>query len=194
MSSKNFDTLLNFHTYVPHCVICGKDMQYILTGWGAYNVKQHVPKQRIRIRFIVKDNYLQSVSKKNQIQEKDSTVIELSSNHIINSTVTLSSLTSGELHKTCSTCHCKIITSFNFLKKENFPSLSLIREEVRYVLKGGRPLEIDNNYQSWAWGSEPTYSLRINGKYLLSPVPIDLSKFQDLKHLNKRLATIITFH
>jgi len=190
MNILNFNSLAEFHEYIPQCLICGKDMYYALSLYGKS------PQQRtyslLKYNLEIRDNLAQSKAKKQK--QIAPITIDISSNEIIDGVDLFHNSHNGSLHKICCTCHCKIFTSFQKPEKKGlFPKLILTSEELKYMRKGGKSFELKNWYNAYG-NNTVSCTLKFDGKNLTSPVPIELYKFKDLDHVNKRIGTIITFH
>ncbi len=192
----SFQTLTDLNNYVPTCVICHKTMNIscdiIIASptkkkWASGRDKQHV-------RFAIEYNTLRSLHK--------STVLTLNmgTNEFLEGADIISRLTSEFVFvkKTCPTCDFKIETSCEsrIIKKEKrIPALTLVNEELHFTMRGGKDLRIIKNYKWYPdMADNHLAEIHLNSKKLPSIVPIDFNKFSGFEHLNKRLATIITFH
>lgn len=191
-----FKTPSDLLDYIPNCLVCGKTMNIVIDGmlapvlpskprWGG-------GKENIHLRMILKDGVLRSKHKNHSVSIDASTGLIIDGQDIINRLTTNWTY----VHKMCATCHFKITTIYkegNTKKEKSFPPLTIQQEELHYTLKGGKDIRITKYYNQTGNLTGESATIRLNNKFL-PPMPLDLNKFQDLAHLNKRLATIILFH
>lgn len=175
--------------YVPHCLICGKQLELHLHG-RIYRANDNVAyhKSALHFRLKSKDEYLIGNNKKhsfainpldNEISSGKDTVNDLLVNRVM-------------VNKKCYTCYFSIVTEHPGSKLVNykkFPPLTLKNEEIYFTRKRGKPVSIYQNYHDDS-------TLRTNiviDRRTVPSIYMDFSKFKNLDHLNERISTILTF-
>lgn len=165
-------------------------------------------RSRLRVRVQLEEGLLHSTHKQHKI------TIDPVSNKVIEGLDLVERMLPDIVfaNKSCPTCDFKIAAAYlknpdpknanpwqkfnddfgQLREKECFPPLALREEQVHYTLKGGIDIRILKSYP-WPEPNNITATIILNGKYL-PPAPFDFNKFQDMEHLNKRIATIKLFH
>lgn len=183
---RTFKNIKALCDYIPNCIICSKELHYQIKGMLSAKLHDYRNGKYVSIKLSRQDNILKSKHKSYAV------AIDIESNDIIDGVDIIQRIRSGTLEKTCTTCHFKIETSFIEPIKNKFSATSLTKEDIHYTLKGGKDISIHkwyNNGSSSAWSS----TITINNKSLPT-VTLELDKFSNLEHLNKRISTIILFH
>lgn len=143
------------------------------------------------IKTAINDGILYSRSKLTEF------AINLDDNKIIDGHHIIHRMESNWLYikKTCKTCKFDINTIYKsgtHKEPDYFPPLVLNDESLSYTWKEGRQIDIANYYSSDSITGIQTH-ITINHRKL-SSIPLNFSKFKNLKHLNNRLSTLIVFH
>lgn len=191
---KVFSNLQELIDYVPNCIVCGKVMDIYLKG--SIKVPPILPfilwtLNNITFQLKMKDNLLVGRNKKTSI------AINPVNNNIIEGEEFINHLASNwiTVYKKCRTCRCEVVAKFtgSIIKNlKNFPPLTLAGEEICFTRKNEKPVRIlQNYYEDPSKMGVQTYVM-INNKPVNS-FYVDFNKFKNLKHLNERLSTILTF-
>lgn len=208
-----FKTLEEFINYIPKCVICSKSMQLYIDG-RLSSVSGNKPRwnsgrMRLRVKLDLEESILISRHKQYKIG------INPTTNQVVEGLEFVNRLNEDMIfaNKSCPTCDFKVTAAYlrnpdpkatanqwqkfnsdfgQVHEKDCFPPLALREEQVHYTLKGGIDVKIMKNY-SWPDPTNVQANILLNHKYL-PPAPFDFNKFQDMEHLNKRIATIKLFH
>jgi len=192
----NFQELMD---YVPNCIICGKVMEIHLKGY-------------IRAESLVTSKWWYQDTYHFRLKLKDESLTGKCKNRIIainpiDNTIILGQDTVSQLlanwitvSKKCYTCRCEItakyhgvnLKNYTVTNFKNFPPLTLQNEEIYYTRKREKSVGINQVYNddssllgvstSIIVGYKPTKSLYI-----------DFNRFKNLKQLNERISTILTF-
>lgn len=187
-------TLKELTNYIPNCLVCGKEMGLFLEGKFA-PVSLSKPRwdsgnQRIKIKLALIDNVLHAKHKSHNLS------FDITNNDILEGQDMVNRLMVNTINvnKACVTCHFKINTLYlggNIKKETAFPTLTIQSEELNYMMKGGKSVRIVRNYFN---DKEPAVHIWFDRKHFSEEsIPLDFSKFRNLAHLNKRLATIKVF-
>ncbi len=191
---KVFSNLQELIDYVPNCIVCGKVMDIYLKG--SIKVAPILPfilwtLNSITFQLKMKDNLLVGRNKKNSIAinpiDNDIIAGEEFINHLASNWITV--------YKKCRTCRCEVIAKItgSIIKNlKKFPALTLTGEEICFTRKNEKSVRILQNYYEDSSSLGVKTYIRINNKDV-NPFYLDFNKFKNLKHLNERLSTILTF-
>lgn len=187
---KKFTTLLDFHNYIPNCIICHKPTVISLDGAlypvGA-NARRWSSRERLCLNLSLKDDGFYSNKKK-------AIVFFDFSNKILEGINLVHRFVPHQTHlkKSCNTCHFKIYTD-NFSEaintQESLPAVSLASEEIHYTMKGGKSISVTKYHRY----SNESINIMLDGKSLPSS-SLDFDKFENIEQLSKRINMIKLFH
>lgn len=179
---QKFDTIKQFIDYIPHCIICRKDMQHNMMLHCATEQSSRVIGKTI-IPVAVVDDYL--VSKKPKYNIK----FDIFSNEIQGEEKVINFIRKIDITKYCNTCDLKILSWDVNLHRKVLAPIRIQQESLHYTLKGGRKLQIFKSYNS----DRISLTIYLNNRRL-PDLPFDFDKFVDLDQLNKRINTLLLFH
>lgn len=177
-----FDNINGLVHYVPHCIICRKDMQFNMIAHCATDQKSRVT-GKTTIPLAVVDDFLESKKPKYNLK------IDLNSNEMQGDDKFISLIRHVDFIKYCNTCDLKIFTWNTNMHRQVISTLKLQQESLHYTLKGGRKLRI----LKWYYTDTINLSIHVDNKRL-PDLPFDFDKFVDLDQLNKRINTFLLFH
>jgi hypothetical protein len=191
---KKFTTLLDFHNYIPNCIICHKPTIISIDG-ALYavgdNTRRSSSRARLCLNLHLKDDGFHSNKKavvffdfSNKILEG----IDLVHRFVPHKTY---------LKKTCNTCHFKIYTD-TFIQsintKDSLPEARLACEEIHYTMKGGKSISVTKYHKIDKPGySNESINIMLDNKPLPSS-SLEFDKFENIEQLSKRINMIKLFH
>jgi|SRR6185436_4365103 len=201
MRSLFFTCIKKYINYIPRCLICNKEMQLYIQGTERKTFWRF---DCVYIKTCISDNLLISKSKKYPL------IIDINDNRILTGNEIISAIDIKEysvvyLNKTCSTCKFIIEASYvhpplnitNSINESSpplcredgyFPTVFLDQEELCYTRNRGKNISIKRQHYSQLART----SLTVDGKSVKC-FDLDLSKFNNLNHLNSRISTLLTF-
>lgn len=179
---KIFNNIKDFVNYIPHCIICGKNMNIVLVGLSYSNGKM----EDFSIKINILNNLLLSKNKNYKL------MINIDNNFIIEGHPFINKIGKIHLNKYCKTCNFKIKSGLIYINnKKYFPSFYLRKETICFTRKNHTKIKI-NNFYCYPYNYTLSHNTFINNKKI-NNLKIDIYKFKTLKHLNKRISTFITF-
>ena len=193
---KIFETLQELINYIPHCVICGKEMKLSIEGYVT-PVSPSKPKfgkgsQRVYLKLELKDDILRCK------QDSLNLAIEAATNKLIDGEELVNRLMLHTINvkKCCPTCVFKSVSVYgagHTKKTHCFPPLTLQSEELNYTMRGGKRCLITKHYLSTNSSDEEANCVIWFDRVPLQPIPLDFSKLTSLEQLNKKIKTIVVF-
>jgi len=149
-------------------------------------------KLSINDKFIEPENNLISIENSHYKKPKYNFTIDIVNNQIINGEDFLNKITinGGRINKKCKTCKMSVNTYFSSIGVKKMKIIPPINGyvEMEYMMpKFNKVLILGNSNAS------PLIDIYSNNKVLITNFPLDFSKFNNLKQLNNRIKTIITF-
>ena len=194
-------TIKSLHEYIPQCILCKKEMQIIIDGHFVQSATSSIefihpiisPGNRIHNIFYlnIKNNLFVFKSKHYQFSiDNDNKIIE--GLDIVNN------LTINPFYiiKKCKTCNFMSKFKWNGVNMKTiyfFPPLVQDYECIKYTKNKGKSINIFNYNDKWN-AKNRLSNLYIDGKYIdIQDLCIDFSKIKNLKHLNNKISTILTF-
>lgn len=196
-------TLKELNEYIPHCIICGKDMHLKISGSltkpshfhsSGNTTVLYSARTSIKLKSFLKDGLLHFKDTKDA---NIAILVDPDTNKVIEGMDLLKALSSNwiYLNKNCQTCDCNIATMYTnkeAAKLENFPPLKLTSEKLHYTMKRGKTVFIMKSFYDDATLLGSRTNVLINGKPI-KEINLDLSRYKNLEQLNNRLATIMVF-
>ena len=187
-----FDTLKEYLDYIPNCIICEKPMTFYILGnvRGYYAVNKNYY-NKVSMKMIMVDNLLKSKNKDYSL------IINPETNKITEGVELVNKLRVNILNckKKCATCNFDVYSNYksgNIKNSESFPKINLQSIHVEYMMKNHITVYLSKNRNCY----NNIYSVycSIGGKSMYEfPNSFDFSHFTNLKQLNNRLKTILTF-
>lgn len=191
---REFNTLQELIDYLPHCIICGKNMILYCSGIMKTGYKDiYKGGYNLCLELFKKDDFF--VAKNSKVNF----VINSKDNKIIEGTDIVNQFMTSRMYVTtkCKTCRCYTRSLYNkgCLKyPEFFPKIPLVEEELGFTLSKGKNISIVNS----SWGpkleSVNRHIIMINASMLDLNLDLEFSKIKNLSHLIKKINMILTFH
>jgi hypothetical protein len=183
-----FKTPQEMAEYIPHCLICGKEMNFSMDGTisplGKAQSRYSHGNEHIRLRMNLRDGILYAKHKKHDVNIELATGKVIAGQDLFNRFY----MPSVKIMKTCGTCDFKLEALVVEQLDGQFPVCSLRSERLHYTLKGGKEVVIVKYHNS------KSVSIQVSGKSLPEiQFEFDFAKFKNLAHLNQRLGTILLF-
>lgn len=179
---KKFNFIKEFINYIPKCLLCEKDMTIYISGF--------VESKSLYIEIIFSEEMVVSKNKNYQL------IINPNNNLIIvDNQLILKMSRIIHLDKSCKTCNFKIQSHSLFDPKRehgHFPPMILSKENINYTRKRGKNIDITKYYSMYNDEADSKTYILIDNKEI-KYFNLDLSKFKNLRHLNSRISTLITF-
>lgn len=167
-------SLQEIYEFIPNCIICGKNLNFLLTYFDKSNSLN-------RFHLKIEDGNLVSIKSKTDLKINIASSSILSDNSLMN--------ISHNLHflKSCSTCNFKIDFYENSYVTSKMSNFILNQIKFDCFLKGNRTLLFIDNLigNPFIWLNNKTLSTE--------NIEINIDKIKNLKQLNKLINMIATF-
>ena len=176
---KNFDNIQQIIERIPNCIICQKPLKFSIIN-NTYHASEN-------INFIMRDGLLVSQHRdiKSIINPIDNTI---SFNEPLIKKFRFSYQSYFYIKLSCRTCFVRTYYSVRQQTKK-LHELFLYNENVKYTSPKNKIINIDYYYNH---NLLDEISFKYNYKYIKCP-KIDLTRIKNLKQLNNKIKTILTF-
>lgn len=175
-----FNCIKDYIDRIPNCLICGKPLCFIISG---YSFKT---KKIFKTKLIVENDKLIN----NSLYDKKVT-IDIVNNKIIDGKDLIYKLHYNNFIKYCKTCSFKINSNFEIDQNiRDIKNVFLNYERLIFYDKKMIPVTVYNSYGAYNAANKIYYIKYNNTKYYLD---IDLAKFKDIKKLIKYIKFFIIF-
>lgn len=194
---KTFECLQELLDYIPNCIICQKVMELRIEGSvPARSNPDYYLREKVYLKMFLFEEKLHSKRCKDYsftIDPKNNQLF--SGKDLLNRMISSSSFQSIAAIKKCHTCHFKISTTYSngtvTAKLHQFPVMQLYTEELSYTMKREKQVRIYKTYNDTYHLTGEKATVVVNHRHL--EFNLDLSKIQDLDHLNNKIKTVMVF-
>lgn len=185
-----FETIDKFINYIPNCIICGKKLTLYLNLFNEsfFTRRQgyfHFIEMKHDDEFLISKNKLFNFS----FDSKSNLIID--GINLFNESMKRN----NQFLMKCKTCafYTKAMCRAGAIKKYLYiPKIELYQVNIQYMLPKHKSFLI-KNYLSLDSNDFNSSYITINEKSIGALPYIDLAKFSNIKQLNKRIKTLITF-
>jgi len=196
---KTFETLQQVLEYIPHCIICKKELELRVVGSiPSRTNQQYFHRQSVCLKMFMLEDRLHSRRCKDFSLIVNPADNQMSSGKNLINDMLADSWSGISVIKKCKTCNFSITArhtnsgSKQSQKMDKFPSVELYSEELHYTMKKEKPVRIHKIYQNSARMTGESTIITVNHRQLRE-FNLDLSKIQDLNHLNNKIKTVMVF-